>query len=167
MAADVEKAFLQISLNPKDRDSTRFFWLRDWTKGYSQENLVVYRFRRIAFGVIASPFLLGAVLKYHLSKYATLTSQENSQSKYYAQQIKDNIYVDNILVGVTDEQQAVDLQSSNGNFRFCWHELERMDAEFANLRQQNTRRGANGDETASETPRAPMESTFGRTGLYN
>ncbi|GFW85729.1 uncharacterized protein TNCV_853781 [Trichonephila clavipes] len=61
--ADVEKAFLQISLAPKDRDVVRFL-IDDGENGVQ-----VYRFNRILFGVNASPFLLAATIKTHIGKY--------------------------------------------------------------------------------------------------
>ncbi|XP_063436952.1 uncharacterized protein LOC134718356 [Mytilus trossulus] len=40
---DIEKAFLQITLDEKDRDMTRFFWLKDSTDPTSK--LITYRFK--------------------------------------------------------------------------------------------------------------------------
>ena len=51
--ADIEKAFLMISVNPKDRDVLRFLWVRD---PFSKDpELVALRFTRVVFGVSASP----------------------------------------------------------------------------------------------------------------
>ena len=41
---DIEKAFLQISLQTKKRDVTRFLWLKDIKQPVSPNNLVTYQF---------------------------------------------------------------------------------------------------------------------------
>jgi len=73
LLADVEKAFLQIGIQERERDVTRFLRLRDIHSVVSDPNLVVYRFCRVPFGLTCtcSPFLLGATLKFHLQKEGT------------------------------------------------------------------------------------------------
>ena len=39
LTADIEKAFLQVGLQPADRDVTRFLWLKDPTMPLSKDNL--------------------------------------------------------------------------------------------------------------------------------
>ena len=64
--ADREKAFLQLALQPKERDVTRFFWLKDLTQPVLPKNLVTYQFTRIPpFGIILSSFLLGLGINHH------------------------------------------------------------------------------------------------------
>ena len=43
LIADVEKAFLQVGLQPDDRDVTRFFWLKDVTKPTLENNVQVHQ----------------------------------------------------------------------------------------------------------------------------
>lgn len=98
ITADIEKAFLQISLAEADRDCTRFFWLKDVMKEPSKENLVIYRFARVPFGVVSSPFLLAATIRHHLKKYSTNLTDE----------IYENTYVDNILLTAGSHDEAIE-----------------------------------------------------------
>ena len=68
LVADIEKAFLMVSISPSDRDALRFIWLDDIHK--DNPNEVVYRFCRVVFEVTSSPFLLNVTIKQHLQKYA-------------------------------------------------------------------------------------------------
>ncbi|VDI27104.1 Hypothetical predicted protein [Mytilus galloprovincialis] len=56
ISTDIEKAFLHIGLDEKDRDFTRFFWLSDTDNPSS--TLTTYRFKSILFGATSSPFIL-------------------------------------------------------------------------------------------------------------
>lgn len=53
LIADVEKAFLMIAVDEKDRDVLRFLWVNDLTK--EEPEIRTYR---VVFGVSSSPFLL-------------------------------------------------------------------------------------------------------------
>ena len=71
--ADIEKAFLQISLNSKDRDFVRFLWYKD-IEHIKHDNLPVselgiFRLCRVLFGVTSSPFILEATLLKHINKF--------------------------------------------------------------------------------------------------
>ena len=66
MVADIEKAFLQIGLEEDAKDVTRFFWLKDKDIINVENNIQAYRFCRVPFGIICSPFLLAATIDHHL-----------------------------------------------------------------------------------------------------
>ena len=95
MVADIEKAFLQIELQPKERDVTRFLWLKDMNSPVTPNNIQIFRFTRVPFGITSSPFLLGATINHHLE-------QDGST-------IMKDIYVDNILTGAETQEQAIEL----------------------------------------------------------
>ena len=44
LLANIEKAFLQLGIQPSDRDVTRFLWLKDIAKLEVDDNMVVYHF---------------------------------------------------------------------------------------------------------------------------
>ena len=64
---DIEKAFLNVGVDRRDRDCLRFLWLEDPP---DMSRVVIHRFCRVVFGLNASPFLLNATLRHHISKYA-------------------------------------------------------------------------------------------------
>ncbi|XP_074653606.1 uncharacterized protein LOC141907762 [Tubulanus polymorphus] len=94
LAADIEKAFLQIGLHPKDRDATRFFWLSNADDANSK--FEIYRFKRVLFGATSSPFILNSTVLHHLKQNRNETSSNLSK----------NIYVDNVLTSVPSEADA-------------------------------------------------------------
>ena len=56
LVGDIEKAFLNVEMNPKDRDCLRFLWVKNITA--KEPEIIVYLYRTVAFGVSSSPFLL-------------------------------------------------------------------------------------------------------------
>ena len=95
LSTDIEKAFLHVTLKEADRDFTRFLWpLEPLSPHYE---FVVYRFRRVLFGAVSSPFMLFATLHHHLQQHNTPL----------ARSIHTNLYVGNIVSGCETEQQAI------------------------------------------------------------
>ncbi|XP_060597241.1 uncharacterized protein LOC132751136 [Ruditapes philippinarum] len=104
IVADIEKAFLQIGLKPSQRDVTRFLWLKDCKNPtVVTDNIQEFRFCRIPFGVISSPFLLGATVDFHLKCY------ENP----VAENLRNNIYVDNVITGAENTSEAIQLYTNS------------------------------------------------------
>lgn len=100
--ADVEKAFLQISLAEKDRDAVRFLFVKgnDTTLQNFDEQLQMYRFKRVLFGVNASPFLLAATIKLHIEKFRDIYPD--------VFKILDTcVYVDDLVTGADDVSEAL------------------------------------------------------------
>ncbi|XP_068212674.1 uncharacterized protein [Palaemon carinicauda] len=93
VTADIRKAFLQISVQEKDRDVQRFLWPRD------DDTIRHMRFTHVPFGNTASPFLLKATIKHHLDKYPPTS---------VVQDMKANMYTDNWLSGVDFAVEAAD-----------------------------------------------------------
>ena len=54
MAADIEKAFLIVSVRKEDREVLRFLWVKDPKSDVPE--VTVLRFTRVVFGVSSSPF---------------------------------------------------------------------------------------------------------------
>ena len=103
LTADIEKAFLQVGLQPTDRDVTRFLWLKDPIKPATKDHLQIYRFTRVPFGVISSPFLLGATILHHLEQAGNPTSKK----------IMKHMHVDFLLTGVNSSKEAKEFYSES------------------------------------------------------
>ena len=89
VTADIKKAFLQIELNKADKDVHRFLLVD------AHNNLRHMRFNRVTFGNACSPFILNAVIKLHLEKYDV---------DYTVEELKTNLYVDDLLTGADYEE---------------------------------------------------------------
>ena len=89
LCADIEKAFLQISVDPPDRDFLRFLWVDNIHGEYKVD---VYRFSRVVFGVNASPFLLNGTIRHHLSSFAI-------EDPSFVQKMIHDFYVDDLITG--------------------------------------------------------------------
>ena len=68
MTADIQSAFLQIGINPIDREKMRFLWYEN-VNSSEQPKLVQYRFALLMFELTPSPPILEKIVQYHLSWY--------------------------------------------------------------------------------------------------
>ncbi|XP_064463610.1 uncharacterized protein LOC135374602 [Ornithodoros turicata] len=105
ITADIEKAFLQISVDERDRDALRFLWFDHVPQRKNltlSTNIVEWRMQRVPFGTSASPFLLAATLLYHFN-CVTGGLQET------AEVLASSFYVDDLLTGAADVESAIKL----------------------------------------------------------
>jgi hypothetical protein len=87
VVGDIQAAFLQLELRERDRDVTRFLWLKDIRSPPSRQNLRILRYRRVAFEVVASPFLIQ-------ERISRLLQEEGGE---VGRLLQGNIYVDNLF----------------------------------------------------------------------
>ena len=68
ITADIEKAFLMIGINQRDRNLLHFLWLKE--PGNVKSEVCHFQFTRLVFGLRPSPAVLGSVISYHWNKYS-------------------------------------------------------------------------------------------------
>ena len=90
--ADIAKAFLQIVVDPRDRDSLRLLW-------FEADHVIVYRFNRLPFGLSSSPFILAATLKYLLESSNLSTEEVMIVLKAF--------YVDDLVSSKDSEEEVL------------------------------------------------------------
>ena len=95
LTTDIEKAFLHVQLHKDDRDFTRFLWISNPQDPESE--LETYRFKVVLFGSASSPFMLNATLHTHLKGQDSKTANDMLQ----------NLYVDNVISGGPTEEGVI------------------------------------------------------------
>ena len=89
----MRKGHFKVSLDKK----LKRFWY--WTF------LIILRFTRLVFGLVQSPFNLEAILQSHLSKHEKTYPKE-------IEEIKNGMYVDDMISGGNNEAEVVYLKNS-------------------------------------------------------
>ncbi|GFW35260.1 integrase catalytic domain-containing protein [Trichonephila clavipes] len=100
ITADIERAFLQISLRDEDRDAVRFLFPDIKSNQTDPYKFQVYRFKRVMFGVNVSPFLLSATIKHPIENY-------REQYPAATEMLDTCLYVDDVISGADDISQAL------------------------------------------------------------
>ena len=100
LVGDIEKAFLNVEVDEADRDSLRFLCVNDIES--DKWETVVYRFCRVVFGLNASPFLLNATLRHHVSKYLETDPE-------FVKKVLESFYVDDLVSGESTVDKAFQL----------------------------------------------------------
>ena len=98
LVANIEKAFLNVTVNKGQRNLMRFLWIDDVDK--EDPNLVVYRFCRVIFGMNCSPFLLNATLNHHVTEYFP-------DDLAFAERVSNDLYVDACTTGGGNDVEAL------------------------------------------------------------
>ena len=88
LTADIEKAFLMVSIAKQDQDVLRFLWI-DSVESLTPR-IIPLKFTRVVFGLTSSPFLLNATLDHHVTKY-------QEEDPEYVNKFKKSIYVDDLV----------------------------------------------------------------------
>jgi hypothetical protein len=85
-----------VSLGKEDRDFLRFLWVN------AEGNLRIFRHARVAFGVTSSPFLLGAVIDFHLKRCVVESQQNEWHERDTVEKLRKSFYVDSCVTSVPD-----------------------------------------------------------------
>ena len=67
LIGDICQVFLQIEIDPTNRDTLRFLWLKDING--PQEDIGERRFSCTNFSAVPSPYILGGTVEHHFKKY--------------------------------------------------------------------------------------------------
>ncbi|GBO01021.1 hypothetical protein AVEN_21700-1 [Araneus ventricosus] len=99
IVAVIEKAFLQISVQPEERNFLKFFW---WNGEENVDPKIMW-YARVVFGVKSSPLLLEAVLEYHLKKCL----KNSTYSKRTIDILLRSFYMDDLIASLDNESEIL------------------------------------------------------------
>ena len=100
VVGDINQAFLQLQLDTKDRDVTKFFWYRvtrDVEGNYNTtDEVICYRFTWLPFGLTCSPFLL-------LASVRELATIHKDSFPTAAALVDRSTFMDDFVAGAEDD----------------------------------------------------------------
>ena len=94
---DIEKAFLNISIDPSQRDLLRFSWVD--TNDPNNPTVVSLRFARLLFGLSVSPYVLNATIRHHLESNEEFNAE-------FVENVKNSLYVDDYASSFNSEDEC-------------------------------------------------------------
>ena len=98
VTVDIEKAFLNIEIDSGHKDFLRFLWVDDVDQESPEIKLL--HFKRVVFGVNASPFILNATIRHHVN---TCMLNDNA----LALELLKSLYVDDFVSGGQGREQCL------------------------------------------------------------
>ena len=98
LMSDIEKAFLNVSIDPEQRNFLRFLWVDDIESPDPQ--IIVFRYTKAIFGAVCSPYILSATIRHHLSLY------EESEPEF-VENVKSSLYCDDYVSTFDSESEAM------------------------------------------------------------
>lgn len=110
--ADVEKAYLQVQICEEDRDLLRILWI-------DKDQVWIYRFTRLPFGIRPAPFLLAAVM---LKQLSASDMDDDLRDRILASfYVDDAVFSERTLSGLLDRKtQSVDSFKDAGMLLRDW-----------------------------------------------
>jgi hypothetical protein len=107
---DIGQAFLQMSLNKRDRNLMSFFWYRvikDDDGNYdTTRELITYRFTRLPFGLTCSPFFLSATIR-------ELADMYKAELPTATALVDSSIFMENFAAGAENDDCVTNLYTSS------------------------------------------------------
>ncbi|UYV69246.1 hypothetical protein LAZ67_6002970 [Cordylochernes scorpioides] len=99
VSADIRRAFQMIAIRESDRDYLIFLWWKEANGGA----LMAFGHKRLVFGLNCSPFVLSAVIEYHLQ---TVKGPQEKVAKMLAQ----SFYMDNCVASLETKLEVQEFQ---------------------------------------------------------
>ncbi|XP_067047620.1 uncharacterized protein [Acropora muricata] len=107
LTADIEKAFLMVSMNEASKDMLRFLWFKNPSE--ITPEVIQLRFCRLVFGLRPSPAILGSTIRHHLDSCEKL----NPELGDVINLLRERLYVDDFLGGADSTEKAREIYKNS------------------------------------------------------
>ncbi|XP_078374406.1 uncharacterized protein LOC144657946 [Oculina patagonica] len=107
LTADIEKAFLMVSMNEASKDMLRFLWFKNPSE--ITPEVIQLRFCRLVFGLRPSSAILGSTIRHHLDSCEKL----NPELSYVINLLRERLYVDDFLGGADSIKKAQEIYENS------------------------------------------------------
>ena len=107
LTADIEKAFLMVSMDEASKDMLRFLWFKNPIE--TTPEVIQLQFCRLVFGLRPSPSILGSTIRYHLDSCEKL----NPELSYVISLLRERLYVDDFLGGADSIKKAEEIYKNS------------------------------------------------------
>ena len=157
LTADIEKAFLMVSMSKQDRDILQFLWVDDIKK--DPPEICTLRFAQVVFSVSSSPFLLNVNIQHHLETHAPSHPD-------LVKNLSRSIYVDDVVSGAGNEEDAYQLYTESKDLLRCGgFNLRKFVTNSSQLQKRinDSELKVNSDSASSKTDETYAKSTLGTT----
>ena len=126
---DIRQAFLQLAIGDEDAKLFQFLLPKDADGPETDDNLLVYQWKRVVFGAAVAPFLLSIAIKYIAKRIRErdIPGMEAFElAETLAAQLESTAYADNLLIGAQDVETARALVDAliKATETFGWHILD-------------------------------------------
>ena len=138
LLADIKQAFLQIEVDPEDRDALRFLWVKNPKE--LDYPILEYRFTRAIFGADPSPYILGGTVRHRMEQYKATDLE-------FVEDVNESLYVDYYVSGgdekleICERKQKLQKRFQAGGFTLRkWYTNEESIARKINDEPSNEER---------------------------
>ena len=103
--SDIKQAFLNVAVHPEHVDYLRFLWCENGTA----DEITIYRFLVVVFGLTPSPFLLQATIRYHCEKMIW----EGLIDQIFVEIFLKTLYMDDSVNGAESVSQGFEIYNKS------------------------------------------------------
>ena len=156
VVADLEKVFLQIVLDPRDRDYVRFLWFNNFDPGkkFEEQELIVLRVGRVLFGVTSLPCLLERTLIVHVETFSDVDPG-------FVKRLLDSLHVDDLISGCDTHEEVENF------FLKCKERLKLASFNLKKFLEQTVYEKTGDDKTLTENVNPDDNKVLGVNWIYD